>query len=272
VVPLVNVLVAAGMLAVVPTGLALVGGVPLWLRRAWPVGAAAGAASLWLPRGGLATALAAAYLAVALALAGWAPSRLTGARWSRTAIGAAVLTALACPLVAAVALVAERSGHELFGFGLTILRLTVPHFHYAGFAAALISALVSRAARPGPLATAAAWCVPAGTAAVFAGYFAGDAAELAGAVILTAGMWITGWLTWHHIRPAARRLAKPLFGTAAAVLAVTMALALDYAAGEALGVPHLSLTWMAATHGVLNAAGFTVCALVAWRLTTTEKL
>ena len=40
VVPLVNVLVAVGMLGIVPAGLALAGGVPLWLRRAWFVGAA----------------------------------------------------------------------------------------------------------------------------------------------------------------------------------------------------------------------------------------
>ncbi|OSC61194.1 hypothetical protein B5180_36300, partial [Streptomyces sp. BF-3] len=53
--------------------------------------------------------------------------------------GIALLTALVTPSVAATALVAERSGHELFGFDLGILALTVPHFHFAGFAAALIA-------------------------------------------------------------------------------------------------------------------------------------
>jgi hypothetical protein len=48
------------------------------------------------------------------------------------------------------------------------------------------------------------------------------------------------------------------------VLLVTMALALDWALGRAFGVPKLSLTWMAATHGVLNAVGFGLCAVLAW--------
>jgi hypothetical protein len=43
-----------------------------------------------------------------------------------------------------------------------------------------------------------------------------------------------------------------------------MLLALDWAAGEALGVPHLSLSWMAATHGAANALGFGLCSVLAW--------
>ncbi|MGW3659343.1 YndJ family transporter [Streptomyces sp. NPDC005151] len=95
----------------------------------------------------------------------------------------ALLTALVTPSVAALALVAERSGHTLFGFGPGILALTVPHFHFAGFAAALVSGLVCRVT-DSPGGRFAALSVPLGTLLVLAGYFIGDWAELAGAVVL----------------------------------------------------------------------------------------
>jgi hypothetical protein len=44
-----------------------------------------------------------------------------------------------------------------------------------------------------------------------------------------------------------------------------MVLALSWAFGEATGLPHPSLAWMAATHGVANALGFALCAMVGWR-------
>ena len=37
------------------------------------------------------------------------------------------------------------------------------------------------------------------------------------------------------------------------------------APGEAVGLPHPTLTWMAATHGFGNALGFALCALLARR-------
>jgi hypothetical protein len=89
------------------------------------------------------------------------------------------------------ALVAERSGFRLFGFRLETLRLTEAHFHFAGFAAALIAGLVCRAEGDSGTARAAALTVPAGTAVVFAGFFAGDWIQLAGAAILT----------WRRLQP-----------------------------------------------------------------------
>lgn len=50
-----------------------------------------------------------------------------------------------------------------------------------------------------------------------------------------------------------------------AVLVATMLLALWWAVGEAFDVPHPSLSWMVLTHGVANAFGFGLCALLALR-------
>ncbi|MEU9802558.1 YndJ family protein [Streptomyces sp. NPDC051000] len=264
---LVNLIVTLGMLGIVPAGLRLIDPVALrGLARLWPLLAAPGALCLWLPRGALAMVLAGLYAAATLALAARAPARLLRTR-SLAPPEIAVLTALVAPSVAGTALVAERGGHRLFGFDLDILALTVPHFHFAGFVAALVAGLVCRAApgSAGGLSRAAAYSVPAGTLLVLLGYFVDDWAELVGAVVLTGGMWTVALLTWREIRPrAGGRVTGALLSTSAAVLVATMLLALWWALGEATGIPHPTLTWMAATHGLGNALGFALCSMLAW--------
>ncbi|WP_405691655.1 YndJ family protein [Streptomyces sp. NBC_00057] len=264
---LVGLIVMLGMLVVVPVGLRLAGAPELdRMRRLWPLFAVPGAVSLWLPRGAAATALAACYALGAVLLALHAPPRLLrNLSTSGAPAEIALLTALVTPSIAAIALVAERSGHALFGFGLGILALTVPHFHFAGFAAALVSGLVCRIA-DSAAGRFAALSVPLGTLLVLIGYFIGDWAELAGAAVLTAGMWTVALLTWRSIRGRQRdRITRLLLATSSAVLVVTMVLALSWALGEATGLPHPTLTWMAATHGLGNALGFALCSVLAWR-------
>ncbi|MCX5130182.1 YndJ family protein [Streptomyces sp. NBC_00347] len=270
---LVNLIVTLGMLYVVPAGLRLID--PARFGRAarlWPLFAAPGAVCLWLPRGAPATALATIYAAATLALAvraAVAAVRAPGRGPGPAEV--AVLTALMAPSVAGTALVAERAGHRLFGFDLDILALTVPHFHFAGFTAALVAGLVCRASAAGALARWAAYSVPAGTALVLLGYFIDDWAELVGAVTLTGGMWAVALLTWRDVRPGARgrdRITGALLACSAVVLVATMLLALWWALGEATGIVHPTLTWMAATHGLGNALGFGLCSLLAWRRLT----
>ncbi|MFE3829620.1 YndJ family protein [Streptomyces sp. NPDC059092] len=270
---LVSLIVTVGMLAIVPLGLRLLetpegpatSGLRA-LRRLWPLPGLLGALSLWLPRGAPATTLAVCYALATLALV---PLALLRAVRSRTLTPApaevAALTALVTPSIAGVCLVAERWGHHLLGFDLTVLRLTVAHFHFAGFAAALTAGLVCRTV-PGPAGRFAALSVPLGTLTVLIGYFTGEATELAGAVVLTAGMWTVAVLTWRDIRPGARdRYTRALLAASSGVLAATMVLALSWALGEATGLPRPTLTWMAATHGLGNALGFALCSILSWR-------
>ncbi|MFD7838199.1 YndJ family protein [Streptomyces sp. NPDC059761] len=285
---LAHLIVTLGMLYVIPAGLRLIDPARLGtIARIWPLLAAPGAVCLWLPRGATATALAALYAAATLALAARAPARLLRSFRSPTA-GAgplapaeiAVLTALVSPSVAGTALVAERAGYRLFGFDLDILALTVPHFHFAGFTAALVAGLVCRAAPAAPGASGsttlsrwAAYSVPGGTLLVLLGYFVDDWAELVGAVVLTGGMWAVALLTWREIRPGARgRTTGALLATSAAVLVATMLLALWWALGEATDLVHPTLTWMAATHGLGNALGFALCSLLAWRRLAVDQM
>ncbi|MFH9352093.1 YndJ family protein [Kitasatospora sp. NPDC017646] len=271
---LVDLLVLLGMGAVLPLGLALIDEPGLArVRRLWPLAAVPGALSLWLPRGGLATGSAALYALGTLLVALHSPLRLARTR-SLAPAEVAVLTALAAPSVAGVALVAERSGYPLFGFEPHVLALTVPHFHYAGFTAALVAGLVCRADHGSRPARCAALSVPAGTLLVLAGYFLGDWWQFAGAVVLSAGMWLVALVSRRELRRrAADRATARLLAASSAVLALTMLLALWWALGRAAGLPHPTLAWMAATHGLGNALGFALCALLAWRrIKTTESL
>lgn len=275
---LLGVLVAIGMIAVVPVGLRLLdgaGGRLGAIGQVWPVAGLAAAVGLMLPRGTFAVVLAGLYAAVTLWLAGLALQRLLRRR-SLSPVEIAVLTAMVSPAVAGISLVAERGGWNLLGFGPTTLALTVAHFHYAGFAAALIAALTastSRTAGVSMVADVGALTVPAGIAIVFAGYFAGDAVEFLGAAVLTVGMLLVAWVLWHDVRPrSADPTTRLLFAISAGAVVVAMVPALSWAAGHVWdAVPHLSLTAMAATHGVLNAIGFAGCGLLAWRRFADEQ-
>jgi hypothetical protein len=289
-----QVLAALAMVVVTPIALRLLDAPGLGtLRRVWPLAAVPGAVALFLPRGGSAAALAVSYAALTLALALTAAARLARApvapirsdgpgapvrprapsRLARscglTATDLAAGTALVAPLGAGFALVAERAGHELFGFSLGILALTVPHLHYAGLAAVLIAGLAARAAG----STVAALSVPAGVGLVFAGFFLGRFVELAGAIVLTAGLWLVAWLTWRVVRPrAADRATRVLLAVSSGILVVSMPLALAWAGGRAFDLPHPSVGWMIGTHGVFNALGFALCAVLAWRRLEADPL
>lgn len=279
--------IGLAMLVVVPLGLRLVEAPGLaTIRRAWPLAGAAGVLALLLPTGWPAVLLAGVYAAATVALVGaaaaryWArislaptgPEGKAARNWLPIPAELAVLTALVTPSVAGLALVAERGGWMLLGFAPKILLLTVAHFHYAGFAAALVAYLVARVEPTNRWAAIGALTVPVGTLIVLLGFFLGDGVGLVGATVLTGGMWLVGGLAWRARSSAPDRATRVLLATSSAVLLVTMALALDWALGRAFGVPKLSLTWMAATHGVLNAVGFGFCAVLAWnRMPTGTK-
>jgi hypothetical protein len=85
-------------------------------------------------------------------------------------------------------------------------------------------------------------------------------------------MWAVGWLVWSRLRPGtADPVTRGLLGVAAVVLAATMVLALWWAVGEAFDVPHPSLSWMVLTHGLANALGFGLCAVLAWTRARDEE-
>jgi hypothetical protein len=251
---LVHAVVSLGMLIVVPLGLTLLP-TRTTSTRWWFAFAVPGAVALWLQRGAVSIVLASVYFAGTLVLIALAARHFFQHRTVSTR-QVALYTALATPSIAALALVAERSSYELFGFNLTVLSLTVAHFHFAGFAAALMAYLAADGL--------AAVSVPLGTAIVLLGFFLGDPVELVGAVVLTAGMWLVGWNLWKRSQRADRTTAI-LLTVSGSVLALTMLLAVSWALGHVVDTPYLPLEWMVATHGVANAIGFALCGVLAMR-------
>lgn len=261
---LVGVLVVVGMVLVVPLGLARLATPGLGaLRRIWPVPAVIAGAALLLPRGGSAVLLVLPYAAACGAV-----TAVGVRRWlRRRRIDVQELTALTATAslsVAALSLVAERAGHELLGFSLAVHGLTVAHFHFAGFAAALLAGLTAHRAPSRP-ATTGAVAVPLGTVVVAAGHFSGRWTELVGALVLTVGLLATSWVAATRVAPTLAAGRRRLLLVAAWSTPVTMLLAVHFALGRAAGLPHLSVPETAATHGVLNALGVGLCGLLAWQ-------
>ncbi|WP_456786933.1 YndJ family transporter [Cellulomonas sp. P5_C5] len=250
----VRVVVGLGTVVVLPLGLRLLGdrAVPRSRSLVWPTVGVLAAVSVWLPAGAFAALLAVPFALAGVVLAACA----LRVRSFSTAV------ALATPLVGAVALVAERAGWGLLGFDGDYLALTVPHMLFAGFGACLVVGLVAHAASTVPTRVAAT-AAPAGVLLVLVGYFVSDAAELVGAVVLTVGLWCAAAAT---VGLVGSRAARALLRVGAVTIVVSMLLALWWAVGEATGLAHPSLSWMAATHGVANALGFVLCTLLGLRL------
>ena len=267
---LVGVLVTVGMVVVAPLGLGLLRTPGLTrLRQAWPaLGLVAGGALL-LPRGPLAVALVLPYAAACVAVTCCGLRRVLAVR-APALRELTAMTAAGSLSVAALSLVAERAGVELFGFSLAVHGLTVAHFHFAGFAAALLAGLTAAAA-PGRTSAVGAVGIPVGTAVVAVGHFTGRWTELAGALVLTVGLLCTSWVAVRKV-PVPDPRTRLLLRTACWATPVTMLLALHFALGRATGLPHLGIPETAATHGVLNALGVGVCGLLAWRRAGVARL
>lgn len=161
----------------------------------------------------------------------------------------------------------SRWGRPLLGFGEPLVLLTAAHFHFAGFALALLTGLAGRAL-PGRGASAAAAGVVAGVPLVALGIALSPrgfpvvewlaAWWLAAAGLLVAGLYLrlaTGR------GPTLLALLPALAGSA---LAVSSLLAAVYALGSFTGAGWLDIPTMVRFHAVANALGFALPALGFW--------
>lgn len=268
---LVDVVVAVGLVVVLPLGLSLLG--PRTVPGAggpwWPAAGAVAAAGAWLPSGPLAQGATVPFLVGAVVLLGAAVRLVLPGPTPplppevRLAVG----VALVMPGVGAAAMLADRGGWGLLGFSGTYLTLTVPHMLFAGFAAALVAGLTvvvdrdtpARGAGRPAAARLGALGVPLGTGTVLVGYFVSDLVELLGALVLTGALWCTAWAV---LGIPARRGARVLLAVGSVALGASMLLAVWWAVGELTGAPHPGIGIMAATHGLANALGFALCTLL----------
>jgi hypothetical protein len=176
-------------------------------------------------------------------------------------------------LVAGIWLVASRAGISLFSFHEPVVLLTAVHFHFAGFASAVLAGLAHQAfaGRGGQrILRCALAMVVLGPGVLGLAFFAGPKAKLVGALVFASGLLgLAGAMIRVGIA-AKNGLGRWLLFVSGASVALGMILVAVWAVGEYPLQAFVNIRQMAEFHGVLNGVGFVGCGLLGWRLLKAE--
>ena len=178
-------------------------------------------------------------------------------------------------LVAGVWLVASRAGVQLLAFHEPIVLLTAVHFHFAGFASAVLAGLTDRAfaGRKGRrILRLSLVAVILGPGILGFAFLLGPKAKLAAAILIALGQLGLASAMVRAGMDAKSRGGRALLLVAAGSVAAGMILAAVWAAGEYPLQSFVNIRQMAQFHGALNAIGFVVCGLLGWTLLRGERL
>ncbi|MEM9917126.1 MAG: YndJ family transporter [Bacteroidota bacterium] len=172
--------------------------------------------------------------------------------------------------VGAIWAVADRLGFQPMGFSPAIVLLTVAHFHYAGFMLPLLSGWAVGNLQGSWLRLSAygvALGVPLTAIGITAAQFDMPAVfELIPATIMALSGMLTAWAHWILFRTYPQAKGRYYWLFAGTALFGGMLLALLYGWRSVFPISFLSIPWMHAIHGSLNAAGFALPALLGWHL------
>jgi YndJ-like protein len=178
-------------------------------------------------------------------------------------------------------LVASRLGWRPLGIQEPIGLLTAVHFHFAGFATAMIAAAT--------LAFAEAWMGGGGRDGlvpwlrrvvvlvlvmpfvVAAGFVISTALKMVAAMLFSASVAGLAGFVWMCASRVEDGTARGFLRTAAGAVFVGMALSGTYAVANFVKSDLLPIPQMASTHGVLNAVGFSLFGLLGWLVEGSAK-
>ena len=229
-------------------------------------------ASCWMSAGpiALAAALPWATWTALLATAGLARLRRDGLR--RSLDGLCADAAMLFAVVGGAWTLADRAAYSPLNFDSAIVALTAVHFHYAGLLLPLFAGLVQRELWFWRFASRAAVGVVLGVPAVAIGITAtqlrwGTSIETAAGVGLAfAGMAVAVLHVRIALETKRDAVTRVLLGIAGASLFFGMVLAALYAVRANTTVtPWLGIPQMRLLHGTVNAIGFGLCGVLAWR-------
>ena len=171
---------------------------------------------------------------------------------------------------------ASRLGLSPIGFHEPIVLLTAVHFHYAGFAAAILVRALARVSGRGdfraPIFSAAAAGALAGPAFLAAGFVIGPRVKLVATLMMALGEILLAGCFLVSVPGVNEIGARVLLVVSAAAVMASMCLASLWALGEFPRQPFLDITRMAAWHGSLNAFGFTFCGLTAFSISGSPEI
>lgn len=281
---LIDKILLLGVLVIVPLGLTLVPGsdeigkYALPYRLAillQPLGAAAVVVSFFLEPGKKAALLAAVWLVVTAFIALYGLQRLSLPSLL-TIEEVSITVGLIYISVGGGWLVMSRFGFQPLGFGDTIVLLTAVHFHFAGFAAPLLTGLAGRrlgekirSARR--LFTLVAIAVTISTPLVATGITLSPLLALVGALMISLGLGLLAVLVIRWVIPlVASRLARALLLVSSVSSLIAMILASLYAYSIVTKTLIVDIPHMAMGHGIMNAFGFSLCGFLAWAIVRPE--
>ena len=162
----------------------------------------------------------------------------------------------------------DRLGWEPMGFSPTIVLLTAIHFHYAGFLLPLLGSLYL-SEKHNSFGKLVSWGLILGVPLVAIGITSSQF-QWPGIIELASGsfMALSGFLMGTlYVRKGFSFLPKwvgLLWTIGGLSLCGGMVLAFLYACRSIIHLPFLSIPWMYAFHGSLNAVGFALPILLAW--------
>jgi hypothetical protein len=244
----------AGPVLFVPWGLGLLSkrwpAQQLLFTRLLPFAGMILVAAFCLPSGGLAASLAGVWLLVVAGLGVWA-----GRRFRELPLAA--LLAITFLWVAAAWAFADRLGWRPLGFDPLIVLLTAIHFHYAGFALALMTAFLPKSAWQITLSKGLIVGVAGVAVGITSTQLQGPAwIEVTAVTLMVLVGWGVALLQWYEANRMRQRSSKLLLKMGSVALFGGLLLALLYGWRFAHAWPWLTIPWMYATHGVLNSVGF----------------
>jgi len=255
-------------LVVTPLGLALAGASPLSRKLVYPAGALA-AASFFLDQGWTAAAFALPWFLFTLEIARQGAMRIL-ARRCRPLEEFALHVGMINLAVGGFWMLLARLGERPLGFRDEIILLTAIHFHYAGFAACVFTAMTGRMLREQAdslLYRLAAWAVIGGTPLLAVGITLSRWVEIVAAFWLALGVvLISGLALLTSLLGRTTLVASLCFSIAAASTVISMGLAGAYAVSEFQGALWLPIPRMALLHGLANALGLSTAGLIGWLL------
>lgn len=276
---LIDLLFLLAPLVIAPLGLRLIafdqGPASLLLAaavRIQPIGATLATVSFLLPIGVAAAILASAWLLVCAIAALGAIAYLIEGR-SLHPVRLATAASIGYMAFGAVWLLLSRAGIAPLGLSPIIAELTAVHFHFTGFAATLLAALVLTSLRgergtSRQIALLASLLMIAGSPVLAAGWGTSfHVLQVAGAILVATGVTATAAVLFFRSASLVEStLARILLRLSALAPPVPMVLAVEYSAGHVFGFPTLDIQAMALIHGDLNAFGFSLLGLVGWSI------
>jgi hypothetical protein len=228
-----------------------------------------------LPQGHTAAILALPWLVITGLLAAVGLER-AWRRGLRAPADLCIDASLVYVVIGAVWAIGDRLGARPLNFGAMIVLLTAVHFHYAGFVLPLLTGLAGRQLG-GCTVRLTAGAVIISVPMVAAGITATQ---------LNLGTWLECLAAWGmaaagllagavHLRLATCYAGplwvRGLWVVAALSLSMGMVCAALYGMRFYLPLPGLTIPWMQAVHGTLNALGFGLSGTVAWTMSRVQR-